>query len=82
MKDDERGLDRASGPRIKAPASLWRALVIGLLAARALSLHGSSDAGATVTVNTYRICFSNGCNHARTNGVPPEPARKTMKKER
>lgn len=81
MKDGERGPDRTGGPRIKAPASPWRALVIGLLAARALSLHGASDAGVTATVNTYRICFSNGCNHARAS-VPPKPARKTRRKER
>jgi hypothetical protein len=81
MKDEERRLDRPHGPRIKTPAGTWRAIVIGLLAARALTLHGASDPGVTVTVNTYRICFSNGCSHTRVSGVGPGQARKTMEKK-
>lgn len=64
MKDDEQRRERPNSLRLKAPAGPWRVLVIGLLAARALSWHDlSSDLGrsVTVTVTSYRICIQHGC---------------------
>jgi hypothetical protein len=83
MKDDEQRGGRSNGPRVKKPASPWRALVIGLLAVRALSLPGvSADSGVTVTVTTYRICFSHGCSHTRVSGTALGQTQKTVRMKR
>jgi len=80
MKDDEQRAGRPNDPRARKPVSPWRALIIGLLAARALSLPGAStDSGVTVNVTTYRICFSQGCSHTGVSGVTSVQAQKTMR---
>jgi hypothetical protein len=81
MTDDEQRRGRPNSPRLKAPAGPLRALVIGLLAARALSWHDlSSDLGrsVTVTVTSYRICVQQGCNRIELGRMTPEPDRTTM----
>jgi hypothetical protein len=72
MKDDEQRRGRPKRPQIKPPGATWRALVIGVLAARAFSLHGASaDSEVTVTVTSYRICVLHGCGHTKVRRMEP-----------
>ncbi|HEX3325237.1 MAG TPA: hypothetical protein VHR65_08945 [Solirubrobacterales bacterium] len=72
MKDDKQRPERANRLRLKMPAGPWRALVVGLLAARALSPHGvSADSGVTVTVTSYRICILHGCSRTEVGRLAP-----------
>lgn len=74
MKDDKQRRERTNRLRLKMPAGPWRALVVGLLAARALSPHGvSADSGVTVTVTvtSYRICILHGCSRTEVGRLVP-----------
>ena len=68
MTDDEQRRGRPNSPRLKTPAGPLRALVIGLLAARALSWH-AFQRSVTVTVNA--ICRN---LFFQTAGLPSRPA--------
>jgi hypothetical protein len=64
--------------RARATVGPWRALVIGLLAAKALSSHGiAGDSGVTVNVTSYRICVLHGCNRAEVDRLAPRQSRAT-----
>jgi hypothetical protein len=84
MKDDEQRREPPNRLRLKTPAGPWRALVIGLLAARVFSPHGdSADTGGTVTVTSYRICVLHGCSHTEAGRLAPgQDHTRTLETER
>lgn len=77
MTDDGPQRGRPNSLRLKAPAGPLRALVIGLLVARALGWHDlppDSARNVTVTVTSYRVCLRRACNRIEP-GRPPSRGR-------
>jgi hypothetical protein len=85
MKDSELQPEQPKSLRPKAPIGPWRALFIGLFAARVLCSHGASaDLGAslTVTVTSYRICVLHSCTRSEVRRLPRQNRTTRLARER